>query len=177
VSTAGLRSAGSDAPDGTSPEPEADERVVPRWTAPAFLLISVLLVPWIVWLFIDLPDSTRADHWSLAWGGFDVMLALSLAGTAVAILRRSTLTAITATIAGTLLVCDAWFDVLTSKGGGDLTLAILMALLLELPLAALCFAIAHNVERILAEAARTLRAAGFRVRDRRLVPPGRDRAA
>jgi len=39
-----------------------------------------------------------------------------------------------------LLICDAWFDVMTSQRGGDLTQALLSAFLVELPLAVVLIA-------------------------------------
>ena len=56
----------------------------------------------------------------------------------------------------TLLVVDAWFDILTSHRGEELAVAITMALVVELPLAALCLVIAWRRTRrgrmLLAEA-------------------------
>jgi hypothetical protein len=74
-------------------------------------------------------------------------------------------------ITGTLLCCDAWFDVLTSRGASDITQAVLSAVLIELPLAALCFWIARNLARAMETAVPFLRAAGFTIRDNELVPP------
>ena len=48
----------------------------------------------------------------------------------------------------TLLSCDAWFDVTTALGRADTITAIASALLLELPLAALLFAVAHHLQYI-----------------------------
>ncbi len=53
-----------------------------------------------------------------------------------------------------LLVCDAWFDVLTARHGGELVEATLEAGLVELPLAALCFWLATDTERTLVRAVR-----------------------
>ena len=41
-----------------------------------------------------------------------------------------------AIIAGTLLFCDAWFDVITSWGNRDHWVTVITALFAELPLAA-----------------------------------------
>ncbi|MFL5949398.1 MAG: hypothetical protein ACJ743_13175, partial [Gaiellaceae bacterium] len=53
-----------------------------------------------------------------------------------------------ASIAGTLLVCDAWFDTLTSRPGSELAWAAVEALVAELPLAAFCFWIALDAESV-----------------------------
>ena len=46
-----------------------------------------------------------------------------------------------------MLVCDAWFDVVTSIGSGDALEAILEARFAELPLAAVCALIVYDAER------------------------------
>jgi hypothetical protein len=147
------------------------DSLVPPWVAPAFLLCSVVLIPWTAMLFLTLPQSYGANHWRLAWGGFDVGLALALAATGIAVLRRSPLAEIAATVTGTLLLCDAWFDVLTSHGTADVVQALAGALVVELPLAVLCFWISRNMAHAMEVAAPHLQAAGFTIRDRKLVPP------
>jgi hypothetical protein len=156
--TAGFRTSG-----GTS--------LVPAWIAPAFLLCAAVLIPWTAILFLTLPRHYGANHWRLAWGGFDIGLGIALASTAVATLRRSPLSEIAATVTGTLLVCDAWFDVLTSHGASDITQALVDAFLIELPLACLCFWIARNVAHAMETARPYLRAAGFTIRNHKLIPP------
>ena len=77
-----------------------------------------------------------------------------------------------AAVTGTMLVCDAWFDVLTSRGTMDVTVSAVLAVVAELPLAVFCFWIARSVERVLEDARPYLTAQGFRIEHRRLVPPG-----
>src|SRR5207248_362085 len=59
---------------------------------------------------------------------------------------------------GTLLLCDAWFDTVTSQPGWELAWAAAEALVAELPLAAFCFWIAFDAESV-AMARRFVRAA------------------
>jgi hypothetical protein len=153
--------------DGTS--------LVPCWIAPAFLLCAVVLIPWTAVLFLTLPRHYGASHWRLAWGGFDIGLGVALASTAIAVLRRSPRGEIAAAVTGTLLVCDAWFDVLTSHGTGNVLQAVGEGLLVELPLAAVCFWIARNIANAVETAQPFLRSAGFTIRDHKLIPP-EDRA-
>ena len=75
------------------------------------------------------------------------------------------------TITGTLLVCDAWFDVLTSRGVSDIAQAAAAALLIELPLAALCFWMASNLAHAVEIARPFLQQAGFTIAENKLVPP------
>src|SRR3954471_3584293 len=107
--------------------------LVPPWVAPALLLCAVVLIPWTAFVFWSLPPRYGANHWRFAWGGFDVGLGLALAATAVTVARRSPFAEVTGTITGTLLCCDAWFDVLTSRGVSDISQAVASAVLVELP--------------------------------------------
>ena len=125
-----------------------------RWIAPFFLAIGVGLVPWTLWLSSSLPSHHRTDNWALAWSGFDVALAAGFVLIAVAAWRCSPWLEAFAAATGTLLLCDAWFDVLLESRGTEHTLAIAEALLAELPIAALCFWIARDAERFVAGAMR-----------------------
>jgi hypothetical protein len=146
--------------------------LIPPWIAPAFILCALVLTPWTAFLFFTLPRHYVANHWQMAWGGFDIGLGLALAATAVTVARRSPFAEVTAAITGTLLVCDAWFDVLTARATSDIVQAALEAAFIELPLAALCFWMAMNLAHAVEVARPFLRAAGFTVQDNRLVPPG-----
>jgi hypothetical protein len=145
--------------------------LVPPWVTPAFLLCAVVLIPWTAFLFATLPAHYVANHWQIAWGGFDVGLGVALASTAVLVARRSPFAEVTATVTGTLLVCDAWFDVLTSRGASEVAQALGDALLVELPLAALCFWMARNFAHAMEVARPYLEKAGFSVANNRLQPP------
>jgi hypothetical protein len=52
-----------------------------------------------------------------------------------------------AIVTGTLLVCDAWFDMILSWGTTDWRWSVLSAVAVELPLAALLFAAARHMIR------------------------------
>ena len=124
------------------------ERLAPRWLAYAFVLCSLALVPWTVWLYENLPTRATADNWDLAWAGFDAALAATLLATAVGALRRAPWTQGAAASAATLLICDGWFDVMTSPTARQLEVAVLMAAAAEAPLALVCIWVARNSERI-----------------------------
>ena len=110
-----------------------------KLVATCFLLIAAGMVPWTVFLGVSLPPRYDAGHWDLLWTGFDVGLicVLSYAGWAAWFHRQ--VVAATAIVAGTLLVCDAWFDVITSLGHGDQWITLLTGLGGELPLAVFFF--------------------------------------
>jgi hypothetical protein len=146
-------------------------RLVPPWIAPALLLCAAVLLVWAALLILTLPRNYTANHWRVAWGGFDLGLGTAMIATAIAIIRRSPFAEVAAAVTGTLLICDAWFDVLTSRTSAELLQAGLEAILIELPLAALCFWMAANLARAVEVARPFLRAAGFKIEGNRLVPP------
>ena len=119
------------------------------WVVPLFALAGIVLVPWTVLLVRSLPSTHAAAHWDIAWAGFDIGLALLLLGVAISGWRRSPWLEGTATAAATLLVVDAWFDVMTSSTHLELAFAIGEAVLIELPLAGLCYLLARDAERVL----------------------------
>jgi hypothetical protein len=99
---------------------------------------SLLLIPWIAVLPILLPTTHAVSHWRAIWVGFDILLALMLAATAwLAFLKRQTVVLV-AFVTATLLVCDAWFDLMTATAGWD-RLISLGSTVLELALAAILF--------------------------------------
>ena len=129
---------------------ESREWRPPRWVVPLYGSAAIVLVPWVVLLVRALPSAHRSAHWDVAWGGFDVGLALLLLAVAVAAWRRSPWLEGAATAAATLLFVDAWFDVLTASTHRELVVALLEAALVELPLALLCLRLARDAERGLA---------------------------
>ena len=118
----------------------------PAWLAPVFALAAVVLLPWIVLLVVALPSTHRAEHWDVAWAGFDVMLALLLLTVAITAWRRSPWLEGAAAAAAALLFVDAWFDVLTSSTQAELVVAIVEAVVVELPLAVVCLLVARSAE-------------------------------
>jgi hypothetical protein len=126
---------------------------------------AVVLVPWIAYLGLSLPRVYVAHNWDRVWVGFDVLLLVLMVATAVLGWLRRQLMVLTAFATGVLLVCDAWFDVLTADGR-DVGISLLTALLVELPLAAVLIAGSLGVVRITAEQPAVARRAGrTRIRD------------
>lgn len=121
------------------------DEAVPRWAPRLLLGTAVLLIPWSIWPLVSLPQSHLSHRWGLAWTGFDVALAATLIATAFGIQRQPELVAAAAPVAATLLVCDAWFDTTMSGDGAQFTIALVLALGAELPLAALCVWLARRV--------------------------------
>jgi len=139
---------------------------LPRWMTTLLAVVAIGLVPWTLYLTFTLPSRHVTFHYDLAWVGFDVALAASFAATAWATLRGSQWLVPLAAVTGTMLCCDAWFDVVTSQSGGDFWEAVAEAALAELPLAAVCGFIVYDAETFLATTlGHTSRALG-RFRDR-----------
>lgn len=126
-------------------------RTLREWVVVAFGAIGVALLPWAVWLSASLKRHHVTTNWDLAWSGFDVGLAVLFVATAYAAHRRSTWIGALAAALGTLLVVDAWFDIVLESHWDDRRNAILLAVFAELPTAAVCFWIAQRTERFLAK--------------------------
>jgi hypothetical protein len=139
-----------------SPAAVRESLPLPRWVGPLAIVCALGLVPWIVYLAFNLPQHARTSHYNTAWVGFDVAMCVVLALLALTAWRRHPTTELFAGVAATLLVVDAWFDVVTSLDRRGFTGALLSALLVELPLAVLCTWIAVNAERVRARTYRRL---------------------
>ena len=125
------------------------------------LLVSagccVILAGWIVVLAATLPRHFDAHHWRAVWVNFDVFLFAAFLATAWAIWRERQVLILLLVGLGTMLCCDAWFDVGTSLATSGLRISLLTAAFAELPLAFLAFAGARRLLRATVDA--SLRAA------------------
>ncbi|MGN6521947.1 MAG: hypothetical protein ACTHMZ_01860 [Actinomycetes bacterium] len=131
--------------------PTADEALappVPRWVGPVFFALALLTLPWIVYLGVSLPERALAERYNVAWVGFDIMLVIALARTAALAWLGRDHVQVPATITATLLIVDAWFDVVTAHGARALLLALLSAVAVELPLAAVCLWLVRHAEHV-----------------------------
>jgi hypothetical protein len=115
------------------------------------LLVSsaAVLVPWIAYLAVTLPPRYVANNWDVTWVGFDVLLLAMMVATAVLGYLRRQLLVLTAFATGVLLVCDAWFDVMTAHGD-DQAWSVVSALVVELPLATILITGALQILRLTA---------------------------
>jgi hypothetical protein len=112
-----------------------------RIMAFAFTGSGLAMAPWLAVLFFYLPSTTAVPHWNVAWVGLDAMEAVGLFTAGRLLARGDRRYAITATVTGTALLVDAWFDILTSASRTELLAAVAMAGI-ELPLSGLCFFLA-----------------------------------
>jgi hypothetical protein len=107
----------------------------------------IVLAGWIVVLHGTLPHHFDARHWRTVWVSFDVHLLAAFAATAWAIWRERQVLILLLVLVGTMLFCDAWFDVGTSLSTSGFWISILSAVFAELPLAFLAFAGARRLLR------------------------------
>ncbi|MFZ2013987.1 MAG: hypothetical protein WAV00_09215 [Nocardioides sp.] len=115
-----------------------------RDLARAFFVIAALLVPWTLYLALALPRHYPAHHYWLGWVGFDLALVAVLVATGLSLARGSARLSRYAAAAATMLVTDAWFDVVNAASVTDVAVAAVTAAAFELPLAFLCWRLARE---------------------------------
>jgi hypothetical protein len=108
----------------------------------------VALAAWIAILLQTLPGRYTSSDWRAVWVGLDVAELLAFAATAWAAWHQRQVLIFLMLITGTLLICDAWFDLTLSYGSSGFTDSILSAVLAEFPLAFLMFAGARRLVRV-----------------------------
>ena len=129
----------------------------------------MILAGWIVVLAATLPRHFDAHHWRAVWVNFDVFLLAAFTATAWAIWRERQVLILLLVGIGTMLCCDAWFDVGTSLATSGLWISLLTAVFAELPLALLAFVGARRLLRATVEASLQVRHGSRALEE----PPGR----
>jgi hypothetical protein len=112
------------------------------------IVACVVLAGWIIVLIFTLHREYTATHWRLAWVGFDIVLLSAFAATGWAFWRGRQIVIVCLLVTGTLLCCDAWFDVILDLRTSDMWTSIASALLIELPIAFLMFNAARRLIRL-----------------------------
>lgn len=138
------------------PAPDHAVRRARRLFLDLMVVCTLGLIPWTVMLAFTLPHHYVAGHWAAAWVGLDVALLAGLGTTAWSAWRRRQLVVASAIVTATLLVTDAWFDVLTASSTDQQILSSLNAVLVELPLAGILALVAMRLSRLTTRAARAL---------------------
>jgi hypothetical protein len=110
---------------------------------------TIALIPWMVYLAFTLPDDYVAHNWPATWIGFDCVLIGSMIATATLGWLRRQLVILPAFTTGVLLICDAWFDIMTA-GTSQVWTSLLTAALLNVPLAAIMIIGALRIVRLTA---------------------------
>jgi hypothetical protein len=120
-----------------------------KWDAVLVFIVAgcIVLAAWIGVLAVTLPRFYHTGTWRGAWVGFDVGLLAAFAATGWTAWRRRQLLIISLVVLATLLLCDAWFDVVLDVRTPGFVASLLSALLVELPLAMLAISMARRLLR------------------------------
>jgi len=110
---------------------------------------AIGLIPWLIYLAATLPANYVAHNWPATWIGFDCVLIAFMVATAVLGWLRRELVILPGFTTGVLLICDAWFDVMTAAPG-QVWMSVLTAALINLPLAAIMVSGAVRIVRLTA---------------------------
>ena len=111
------------------------------------MVCCAVLAAWIAILILTLPGHYTSDDWRTVWVGLDVAELVGFAATGWAAWHQRQALVFCMIITGTLLVCDAWFDVTLDYGSRGFTTSVVSAVLVELPLAFLMFTSARRLVR------------------------------
>lgn len=121
---------------------------IPRWVGPTYIVMGLILVPWIVYLHATLPLQEVSQHYRLAWVGLDILEfgQLTRTGLYALVKRWRHRMRPHAAACAALLIVDAWFDCTTTPTN-QVASSIAMAVLVELPLAGICWWLALREPR------------------------------
>ncbi len=112
----------------TSTKPE-----LPSWVPVVLVAAACLLLIAVVRLAVATAPVHQAHHLRLVWTGLDIFELVGLAATAWTLRRRSPRVPIAAAYTGTLLLCDAWFNVTATTGNTQISAVVLA--FVEVPIA------------------------------------------
>ncbi|MGH3154895.1 MAG: hypothetical protein ACRDOB_29770 [Streptosporangiaceae bacterium] len=108
----------------------------------------IALAAWIAILILTLPGRYTSSNWRAVWVGLDIAELIGFAATGWAAWRQRQIVIFFMTMTGTLLLCDAWFDLALNYGSSGFTDSILSAVLAEFPLAFIMFSSARRLVRV-----------------------------
>ena len=108
----------------------------------------LVLAAWIAILILTLPMRYTSHDWRGVWVGLDLAELVGFAATAWAAWHQRQILIFLMIVTGTLLVCDAWFDLALAYGSRGFVMSLVTALVVELPLAVLLFISARRLVRV-----------------------------
>jgi hypothetical protein len=132
------------------PHPLVDPRVRRRRQfGLLFMTVCCIgLAAWIAILILTLPSHYTSSNWRVVWVGLDIAELIGFAATGWAAWRQRQIVILFMVMTGTLLLCDAWFDLALDYGSSSFTASILSAVLAEFPLAFILFFSARRLIRV-----------------------------
>jgi hypothetical protein len=121
-----------------------------KWDALLVVIIAgcILLAAWIGYLVVSLPAFYRTGSWRGAWVGFDVAELVAFAVTGWAAWKRRQILIICLIVLATLLLCDAWFDVVLDARTAGFFGSLVSALAIEVPIALIAVFVARRLLRL-----------------------------
>ena len=132
------------------PHPMVDRRLRLRRRFGLLFMTAccVALACWIGILILTLPDRFTSSDWRAVWVGLDIAELIGFAAVGWAAWRQRQVVIFFMIMTGTLLLCDAWFDLALSYGSSEFTMSVISAVLAEFPLAFLMLAGARRLVRV-----------------------------
>jgi hypothetical protein len=131
------------------PHPLGDDRVRRRRRFGLLLLACccLFLAAWIAILVLTLPAHYTSHDWRTVWVGLDIAELAAFTLTLWAAWHQRQIVVFLMIITGTLLVCDAWFDLALNYGSHGFAASIVSAVVVEFPLAFVMFSAARRLTR------------------------------
>jgi hypothetical protein len=132
------------------PHPLLDPRVRRRRRFSLLFITAccVALAAWIAILYLTLPGHFTSRDWRAVWVGLDIAELVGFASIAWAAWHQRQVVIFFMITTGTILICDAWFDLALEYGSSDFLTSLGSAVLVELPLAVLLFFAARRLVRV-----------------------------
>ncbi len=122
---------------------------IPRWVVAVYTAIAIALIPWTIYMGWTLPTHHLTVNWDVSWTGLDIALIIAFLLTGLAAYTKSLWIVMTSTAVGTLLMVDAWFDLMSEHQSPEFAQSLFTAAALEMPLALISFYIAaHALQRV-----------------------------
>ncbi len=120
-----------------------------RWDLLLVLIIAgcIVLAGWIGYLAVSLPAFYRTGSWRGAWVGFDLAELAAFSATGWAAWKRRQILIICLIVLATLLLCDAWFDVVLDARTAGFAGSLVSALVIEVPVAVIAVVVARRLLR------------------------------
>jgi hypothetical protein len=132
--------------------------------------VCIFLAAWIAYLVLSLPNKFTSHDWTTVWVGLDIVELAAFAVTAWAAWRQRQIVIVLMLVTGTLLLCDAWFDLALNYGTPGFTMSVISADCAEIPLALLLFAAARRLIRLTVHSVMRLQGVDGRLPPLRQMP-------
>lgn len=117
---------------------------IPTWVTKVYIMLAAVLLPWTIYIGLSLPSRHLSVNWDVSWTGLDIGIIIALLATGLLAYHRSIWVVIAAASAGSLLLVDAWFDVLSEHSVAMFHQALIVAFVFEIPLAAMSYYLAGH---------------------------------